>query len=98
MDEKSTIVVTISGKEYLFTVERSKQEIFKLAERKVNNAVLKLEKRGIADYSKSDLLALAALDMALSNIKLRQQTEVESEELERLKELDKRVDEYINKR
>lgn len=97
MEQKRAITITIAGKEYPFVIEPSKSELFKLAERRVNNTILKLEKRGIADYSRSDLVALAALDLALTNTKLRQQTEVESEDIARLNELNQKIDMCLNK-
>ncbi|MFR9650815.1 MAG: cell division protein ZapA [Rikenellaceae bacterium] len=96
MEQKRAISITIAGKEYPFVVEPSKSELFKLAERKVNNAILKLEKRGIADYSRNDLVALAALDLALTNIKLKQRTEVENEDIVKLVELNQKIDSCLN--
>ncbi len=94
-DRKSKIPITIAGKDYLFTVEESRIELFKLAERRVNNAILNFEKRNMAEYSKQDAVALVALDFAISNIKLRQQGAVESNELAALKEIEERIENYL---
>ena len=94
-DKKSTIPLIVAGKEYLVTIDESRKELFKLAERRVNNAILNFEKRSTTEYSKYDIVALVALDFAISNIKLRQQGAVESDELAALKQIEERIDKYL---
>ncbi len=93
MEEKEEIRINIAGKSYTLKVDSAKRELYQLAERRVNAAVVKFEKQNV---STQDAVALVAFNYAVTNIKMRQQGEVDDAELMAIKTLGVRVEEYLN--
>lgn len=97
-DERALeIKLKIAGKTYSMKIEASKEEIYRLAEREVNRIVAKYEKAHIDGYAASDYLAIAALQLAISNIRLAQSREVGGEDLQRLSELARELEQHLNR-
>ncbi len=93
MEDKEEIRIQIAGKSYTLKVDGAKRELYQLAERRVNAAVVKFEKQNL---STQDAVALVAFNYAVTNIKMRQQSEVDDAELAALKVIDERVEAYLN--
>ncbi len=93
---KQSIKLKVAGKPYAFEIESSKEEMYRLAEREVNNFLVKIKKMQYPNWTDTDYLALTALNFAIDKLRMRQSGEVESDELKRLKALEQRVDEYLN--
>ncbi len=91
-----SIKITIAGKGYTLNADSTKRELYLLAEQRLNATITKFEKRNLAGIRPQDVVALAAFEFAVANISLKQQNEVDSEELSLLKQLDRRVEEYLN--
>ncbi|MFI3289224.1 MAG: cell division protein ZapA [Rikenellaceae bacterium] len=90
------IKITISGKSYKLNIDSSKRELYLLAERNVNSSILRFQKQNFDGFTLQDVIALAAFELAVANINIRQQNEVVSEDLAVLKALEERVGEYLN--
>lgn len=96
-DDKLDIKLKIAGKSYSMRIEPHKEEIYRLAEREVNRYVTKYEQAHLDGYGVGDYLAIVALQLAVSNIRLSQSREIGSEELKRLAELAKEVGAHLDK-
>ena len=77
MAEQQAIKLKIAGKSYSFTLKHEegdaqsladKEELYRLAEREVNAYVTRFEKARYEGFSTQDCLAMAALQLAISNI------------------------------
>lgn len=90
------IKITIAGKSYKLNIDKTKRELYLLAERNVNSSILKFQKQNFEGFKLQDAIALAAFELAVANINIRQKSEVESEEIAALKAIDERVAEYLN--
>ncbi|HJA98888.1 MAG TPA: cell division protein ZapA [Candidatus Alistipes avicola] len=106
MAEQQAIKLKIAGKSYSFTLKHEagdaqsltdKEELYRLAEREVNTYVTRFEKARYEGFSTQDCLAMAALQLAISNIGLSRSREVGSEDLQRLEALLGEVDQYMNR-
>ena len=96
-DDKLDIKLKIAGKSYSMRIAPHKEEIYRLAEREVNRYVTKYEQAHLAGYGVGDYLAIVALQLAVSNIRLSQSREIGSEEEMRLADLAKEVETHLDK-
>lgn len=106
MAEQQAIKLRIGGKSYSFVLKRDdadastlaeKEELYRLAEKEVNAYATRLEKSRYDGFSMQDYLALTALQLAISNIALTRSRSLTSEDMERLEELDAKMDAYLNR-
>lgn len=93
---KQSINLLIAGKSYPFTVESEKEEVYRLAEREINNYVAEFQKHRFKDFITQDYLAITALKFAISDIDARRKSMVESEDVKSLKALSDAIDERLN--
>lgn len=90
-----TITLRIAGKPYQFTIDREREEIYRLGEREVNACFAKCkqsQKKGWIDF---DYLVVTALQFAMTNVYMRQSREVGSEDLKRLDSLSEELVTYL---
>lgn len=78
-------------------IDPSKEEVYRLAERMVNAYAAKFEQAGIEGSSRQDFLALAALQLAISNVAMSQSREVGNEDVKALKSVCDQVESYLSK-
>ena len=97
MAGKQNITLKISGKDYSMAIDPSKEEVYRLAERMVNAYAGKFEQAGIEGSSRQDFLALAALQLAISNVAMSQSREVGNEDVKALKSVCDQVESYLSK-
>lgn len=93
---KQSITLKIAGKSYPFTIESGKEEIYRLAEREVNNYLSLIKNQNIKDWQNADYLAMAALKFAILHVGGRRSRELDDEDLRRLERLDGEIDAYLN--
>ncbi|MFR9619783.1 MAG: cell division protein ZapA [Rikenellaceae bacterium] len=91
--DKEEIRIVIASKSYTLKVDSAKRELYHLAERRANAAIVKFEKQNVTTQ---DAIALVAFNFAVTNIKMRQQSEVDDAELQAIKQIDERVESYLN--
>ena len=53
---KQSITLKIAGKSYQLNIEREKEEVYRLAEREVNNYLAQIKQRNIKDWNDQDYL------------------------------------------
>ncbi len=90
------IKITIAGKSYKLNIDSTKRELYLLAERNVNSSILKFQKQNFDGFKLQDAIALAAFELSVANINIRQQSELDSEDVATLKSIDERVASYLN--
>jgi len=93
---KQAITLKIAGKSYPFQIESGKEEMYRLAEREVNNYLSLIKQQNIRGWNEQDYLAMAALKFAIANVGTRQSRELDEDDLGRLTELDRKLDDYLN--
>ena len=96
-DDKLDIKLKIAGKSYSMRIDPQKEEIYRLAEREVNRYVTKYEQAHLDGYGAQDYLAIVALQLAISNIRLAQSREIGDENLKQLAELAREVEQHLNR-
>ncbi|MBQ2395181.1 MAG: cell division protein ZapA [Alistipes sp.] len=94
---KQNITLKIGGKDYSMAIDPSKEEVYRLAERMVNAYAAKFEQAGIEGSSRQDFLALAALQLAISNVAMSQSREVGNDDVKALNAVCDEVSDYLNK-
>lgn len=94
---KQAINLNIAGKKYALTIASEKEEMYRLAEREVNKFLSLLMANKYREWTTQDYLAMAALKFAIENLSMRNNRELDGEDLSRLEELDSQIDTYLNK-
>lgn len=93
MSEKFNIKLTIAGKSYPLTIEREKEEKYRRAEREINTLVSMYKTRFRAEPE--DYLAMAALQISVNNVEMEMSRSL-GDDIDKLVELDTRLDNYLN--
>lgn len=93
---QQAITLRIAGKSYPLNIESGKEEVYRLAEREINDYLVQIRQNNFRGWSDQDYVAMAALKFAIAGIALRQSREVGGEELRRLETLSDRIDAYLN--
>lgn len=93
---KQAITLKIAGKSYPFSIESGKEEMYRLAEREVNNYLTLLKQQHIKNWNDQDYLSMTALRFAITNVETRMSHELDSEELARLTKVGTEIDAYLN--
>ena len=93
---KQAITLKIAGKSYPFTIESGKEEMYRLAEREVNNYLALIKQQNIRNWTDMDYLSMTALKFAIAEIGMRQSRELGGEDLQRLEALDSEIEACLN--
>lgn len=93
---KQAITLKIADKSYPFTIESGKEEVYRLAEREVNDYLALIMKQKIRSWTTQDYLAMAALKFAIADIKTRFDRLPDTDDLSRLERLDEELDACLN--
>lgn len=94
---KQKIHLKVGGKPYQMNIDSDKEEIYRLAEREVNAAIVKLQNVFGESFSLQDCLAIAALQLSINNITITKQNELGNDDLQALDTLSQRLDKHLNK-
>lgn len=93
---QQAIKLKIAGKSYSFKIESEKEELYRLAEREVNNYVASIKQNNFQGWTDQDYLVMAALKFAITTTDMRQSREVSDDERKRLERLSNEIDIYLN--
>ncbi len=96
-DGKLNIKLRIAGKVYSMAIDPAKEEVYRLAERKLNDYIAQYEQARLDGYATHDYLAIVALQLAVANIRQAQSRELGSEDLKALAELADSIETHLNK-
>ena len=99
MDNKFLINIEIAGKKYGLTIDRSEEEDFRMAEKQLRSKMNQYRTVfNHPDISEKDILAMVALQISLSNLRLEKQNDTSSfiKKIEQLTaDLEKEIDDKI---
>lgn len=93
--QKQRINLKVAGKAYEMLITPDKEEVYRMAERKVNASVTECRKR-FGDISTEDCLAITALQLCINGISIARQSEVNDEDMAALDALSQMLDKHIN--
>ena len=94
---KLSITLAIAGKKYPLTIDQEREEEYRQAEREVNLRFSQIKEARFEGFQDKDNLALAALQISLDYIKSRVSRSLDDGDIERLKKLDGRLDDCLNR-
>ncbi len=93
---KQEITLKIAGMSFSLTINREKEEVYRLAEREVNAYLAQIKSSRIKDWKAENYLAVTALHFAIEQVNLRRQREVDNDDLRDLEALSTEIDAYLN--
>ena len=96
-ERRLDIKLDIAGKTYPMNIDARKEEIYRLAARRINDLLTSARKSRVDGFEIQDYLAIVAVDLMISNIRLERQNGVEEEELKTLSELAERLSKHLEK-
>ena len=91
-----SITLKIAGRSYSLSIESEKEEMYRLAERELNDYIKLIKQQNFKDWIPQDYLSMAALRFAIANVDLRQHRQVDGEDLVRLEQMDAKIFDYLN--
>jgi hypothetical protein len=87
----------IAGKPYEMTIDPRNEEIYRLAAREINNRLSIAQQSRVDGFGVQDYLAIVAVDLMISNIRLERKNGVEDGDLKALAELAERLSKHLEK-
>ena len=94
MAEHLKIHLTIAGRKYPFTVERSQEELYRKAERETNEMISKI--RSVFQLDDEGVLAYAAVLIALAKLEQTTSRDIDDDMAE-LTRLDRLIEAHLSK-
>lgn len=91
------IKLNIAGKPYELTIAASNEEVYRLAAREINNRLSTAQQSRVDGFGVQDYLAMVAVDLMISNIRLERKNDVEDGDLKALSELAERLSKHLEK-
>lgn len=93
---KQSITLKVARKSYSMDIESDQEELYRLAEREVNTLLTRAKQLNYTNWTDQDYIAVVALQFATAYVTMRQSREIGDEDLKRLKQLDEKLDNYLN--
>ena len=91
------IKLNIAGKPYELTIEARNEEVYRLAAREINNRLIAAQQIRVDGFGVQDYLAIVAVDLMISNIRLERKNDVEDGDIQALAELAERLSKHLEK-
>ena len=95
-DEKISMRLNIDGKQYKMGIQPEKEEVYRRAATEINAYISSIRNKHQDNLEERDYLALAALKFAIDKTDLMRSREVGDEDMKALKNIDSRLDSYLN--
>lgn len=92
------ITLKIAGNSYPITIEAQKEEMYRMAEKRVNELVIEMQKQRVKRYDTQDHLAIAAFTLALEGINTQRERSLDNEQIQTLIDMETTIDTYLNER
>ena len=96
-ERKLDIKLEIVGKSYSFSIDPANEEVYRLAAHKINNRLAAAQQSRVDGFSMQDYLAVVAVDLMISNIRLERKNGVEDGDLKALSELAEKLSKHLEK-
>ena len=98
MSERSlNIKLDIAGKPYEMSIDARNEEVYRLAAREINNRLAIAQQSRVDGFGVQDYLAIVAVGLMISNIRLERKNDVEEGDLKALTELAERLSKHLEK-
>ena len=91
------IKLDIAGKPYEMTIDAQNEEVYRLAAREINNRLATAQQSRVDGFGIQDYLAIVAVDLMISNIRIERKNDVEEGDLKALSELAERLSKHLEK-
>ena len=95
--QRLNIKLDIAGKTYPMTIDARNEEIYRLAARDINKLLATAQQSRVDGFGIQDYLAMVAVDLMISNIRLERKNDVEDGDLKALSELAERLSKHLEK-
>ena len=96
-ERQLNIKLDIAGKPYEMTIDARNEEVYRLAAREINNRLATAQQSRVDGFGVQDYLAIIAVDLMISNIRLERKNSVEDGDLKALTELAERLSKHLEK-
>jgi hypothetical protein len=96
-ERQLNIKLDIAGKPYEMTIDARNEEVYRLAAREINNRLATAQQSRVDGFGVQDYLAIVAVDLMISNIRLERKNGVEDGDLKILSELAERLSKHLEK-
>lgn len=98
MSERSlNIKLDVAGKPYEMTINARNEEVYRLAAKEINNRLAAAQQTRVDGFGVQDYLAIVAVDLMISNIRLMRRSSVDEGDLKALSELAERLSKHLEK-
>lgn len=91
------IKLDIAGKPYEMAIDARNEEVYRLAAREINRLMAAAQQTRVDGFVVQDYLAIVAVDLMISNIRLMRRNDVEDGDLKALSELAERLSKHLDK-
>ncbi len=91
------IKLDIAGKPYEMTIDARNEEVYRLAAKEINNRLAAAQQTRVDGFGVQDYLAIVAVDLMISNIRLMRRSSVDEGDLKALSELAERLSKHLEK-
>jgi carbamoylphosphate synthase large subunit len=91
------IKLDIAGKPYEMSIDAYNEEVYRLAAREINKRLSSAQQSRVDGFGVQDYLAMVAVDLMISNIRLERKGNVEEGDLKALSELAERLSKHLEK-
>ena len=89
------IKLDIAGKTYEMKIDPRNEEVYRLAAREINSRLTRAQRSHVDGFAMQDYLAVVAVDLMISNIRLERKNDVEESDLAALKELSQKLGRHL---
>lgn len=94
--KKQAIKLKVGGKSYSLNIDSEKEELYRLAERELNQSIKEYESQNFVGFSAIDYLSITALKFAIDNLGNRLKGKLNSEDMNSLKRIEGNIGNYLN--
>ena len=91
------IKLDVAGKPYELTIDARNEEVYRLAAREINSSLARAQQSRVDGFDTQDYLAIVAVDLMISNIRLERKNGIEDGDLEALSDLSERLSKHLEK-
>ncbi len=91
------IKLDVAGKPYELTIDARNEEVYRLAAREINSSLARAQQSRVDGFDTQDYLAIVAVDLMISNIRLERKNGIEDGDLKALSDLSERLSKHLEK-
>ncbi len=93
---RQKITLKIAGRSYPLEIDAKKEELYRVAEKRVNELVTTIQQQRVKNFEGQDHLAITAFTLAMECVEVQRERTIQSEEVQTLINLESTIDAYLN--